>query len=298
MSSSLVRRAILLCAILAIPAAAFAQEAVLTGTVTDSTGAVLPGVTVRAVHEASGNSFEAVTDGRGIYRMSVRTGTYQINAQLTGFSPVTRRGVELLVGQNAVINLQMVPGSRGSGDGHRGIAAGQYGDVESGRQRRSAPGAGVAGGAAQLDGPRAAGSRQPHHVDELDCATDGPARRRHARVSAERRRPAGVVGIGRRQSAAVQPGLDFGVPVHRQPVRRNRRPLDGRTGERHHEVGHQQVLGAVPHQFPEQQLQRARIRSPSGCSRSAINNTAWRSAVRFSRTSCITSATSRTSSIR
>jgi hypothetical protein len=111
MSSSLVRRAILLCAILAIPAAASAQDAVLTGTLTDSTGAVLPGVTVRAVHEASGNSFEAVTDGRGIYRMSVRTGTYQINAQLTGFSPVTRRGVELLVGQNAVINLQMNPGA-------------------------------------------------------------------------------------------------------------------------------------------------------------------------------------------
>lgn len=83
---------------------------VLTGTLTDSIGAVLPGVTVRAVHEASGNSFEAVTDGRGVCRMAVRTGTYQINAQLTGFSSITRRGVELLVGQNADINLQMVPG--------------------------------------------------------------------------------------------------------------------------------------------------------------------------------------------
>ena len=35
---------------------AFAQDAVLTGTITDSTGAVLPGVTVTAVNEATGNN--------------------------------------------------------------------------------------------------------------------------------------------------------------------------------------------------------------------------------------------------
>ena len=46
-------------AILVLPVMASAQEAVLSGTVTDSTGAVLPGVTVRAVQQASGNSFEA-----------------------------------------------------------------------------------------------------------------------------------------------------------------------------------------------------------------------------------------------
>ena len=81
MGSSLVRRLIVLCAIFAMPAVAFAQEAVLTGTVTDSTGAVLPGVTVQAVHEASGNSFEAVTDARGAYRIPVRIGTYRITAR-------------------------------------------------------------------------------------------------------------------------------------------------------------------------------------------------------------------------
>ena len=67
MSSSVLRRlVIVLVTILAIPAVGFAQEAVLTGTVTDSTGGVLPGVTVRAVHEASGNTFEGVTDERGV----------------------------------------------------------------------------------------------------------------------------------------------------------------------------------------------------------------------------------------
>ena len=54
------------CAILLFPALLFAQEAVLTGTITDATGAVLPGVTVEATPESSGNTFEAVTDGRGV----------------------------------------------------------------------------------------------------------------------------------------------------------------------------------------------------------------------------------------
>ena len=70
--------------------AAAAQEATLSGTVTDSTGAVLPGVTVRAVHEATGNSFEAVTDERGGFRVAVRVGAYRLTAELSGFATVTR----------------------------------------------------------------------------------------------------------------------------------------------------------------------------------------------------------------
>ena len=109
MYSSVVRRLILLCAMLALPGMAFAQEAVLTGTITDSTDAVLPGVTVQAVHEASGNNYEAVTDARGVYRIPVRVGSYKITAELTGFGNVMRTGVELLVGQTITMNLQMAP---------------------------------------------------------------------------------------------------------------------------------------------------------------------------------------------
>ena len=64
-----VRPLLLLCAILLLPALVSAQEAVLTGTITDTTGGVLPGVTVQATHESSGNTFEAVTDGRGVFRI-------------------------------------------------------------------------------------------------------------------------------------------------------------------------------------------------------------------------------------
>ena len=46
----------------------------LSGTITDSTGGVLPGVTVTAMHAATGNTFVAVTDERGGFRMPVRVG--------------------------------------------------------------------------------------------------------------------------------------------------------------------------------------------------------------------------------
>ena len=87
----------------------YAQEAVLIGTIADSTGAVLPGVTVTAVHEATGNRFVAVTDERGAYRIPTRVGRYQVTAELQGFSTVTRGGLDLLVGQTVTVDLQMAP---------------------------------------------------------------------------------------------------------------------------------------------------------------------------------------------
>src|SRR4051812_8688040 len=56
-------RAMLAAAALVLGAAsAFAQQATITGTVTDTSGGVLPGVTVIIVHDETGNTFEAVTD--------------------------------------------------------------------------------------------------------------------------------------------------------------------------------------------------------------------------------------------
>ena len=109
MTSNALRSLIVIGAILALPVRGYAQEAVVSGTVTDATGGVLPGVTVTALHEASGNLFEAVTDARGAYRIPVRIGVYRVTAQLAGFATVTRTGLEVLVGQQAVVNLQMAP---------------------------------------------------------------------------------------------------------------------------------------------------------------------------------------------
>ena len=113
MIRAIVRRvvcpALLASALLVLPAAVYAQEATMSGTVTDTTGGVLPGVTVVAIHDASGNTFEAVTDERGTFRVPLRIGVYRVTATLTGFATVTRVGLEVQVGQQAVVNVQMSP---------------------------------------------------------------------------------------------------------------------------------------------------------------------------------------------
>src|SRR5262245_1099723 len=102
-------RVVLMFTLLAlVPVGAWAQEATLSGTVTDSTGGVLPGVAITATHTATGNTFVAVTDERGGYRLPVRVGMFKVDAELPGFGSVSRQ-IELLVGQTAVLNLQMAP---------------------------------------------------------------------------------------------------------------------------------------------------------------------------------------------
>jgi hypothetical protein len=94
---------------LALPAAVFAQEATISGTVKDSTSGVLPGVAVRAVHEATGTQFEGFTDERGNFRIPVRIGVYRITAELAGFATLQQMGLEVLVGQQLSLNLVMMP---------------------------------------------------------------------------------------------------------------------------------------------------------------------------------------------
>src|SRR5262245_28247852 len=106
--SSVVTRFAAIVVLLMWPAAGYAQEAVVSGSVTDATGAVLPGVSITALNEASGNTFQSVTDERGDFRVPVRIGTYKITAELSGFATATRN-IEMQVGQTVVVNLQMQP---------------------------------------------------------------------------------------------------------------------------------------------------------------------------------------------
>jgi carboxypeptidase family protein/TonB-dependent receptor-like protein len=98
-------------AMLTLPVAARAQEATLSGTVNDTQGGVLPGVTITATNEDSGNTFLAVTDGAGVFRMPLRIGSYRLTAELAGFGTLTRTGLQLQVGQQAAVTLQMAPAS-------------------------------------------------------------------------------------------------------------------------------------------------------------------------------------------
>jgi hypothetical protein len=87
---------------------AFAQEALITGVVSDETKATLPGATVTATQVDTGRMFNAVTDERGEYRLrGMPAGRYQLKAELSGFSTVVIEGIELLVGQNRDIPLNL-----------------------------------------------------------------------------------------------------------------------------------------------------------------------------------------------
>ena len=96
-----------------LPAAASAQDASIAGAVTDTTGGVLPGVTVVASSPALiEGSRTVVTDGAGAYRVvSLRPGTYSVTFTLPGFSTVVREGVELEGSFAAAVDVQLSVGS-------------------------------------------------------------------------------------------------------------------------------------------------------------------------------------------
>jgi hypothetical protein len=83
-------------AIALLPSAAFAQ-ATISGTVTDGTGAVIPGVTVEVTSPALIDKVRtSVTDDGGRYRVvDLPPGLYAISFSLTGFSRVVQEGVEI-----------------------------------------------------------------------------------------------------------------------------------------------------------------------------------------------------------
>lgn len=89
------------------------QAASISGVVRDTSGAVLPGVTVEAASPALIEKVRnIVSDGDGQYRIvDLRPGTYTVTFSLTGFSTYKREGVELTAGFNAAINGEMKVGS-------------------------------------------------------------------------------------------------------------------------------------------------------------------------------------------
>jgi hypothetical protein len=101
---------VLACLVL-LPTLAFAQASV-TGVVKDSSGAVLPGVTVEVASPVLiEKTRSAVTDGSGLYRiLDLRPGTYTVTFSLTGFSTVKREGIELTGSFIASINADMKVG--------------------------------------------------------------------------------------------------------------------------------------------------------------------------------------------
>jgi hypothetical protein len=94
--------------VLSLPATASAQ-ATIAGTVRDTSGAVLPGVTVEASSPALIEKVRsAVTDGNGQYQVvALRPGAYVVTFTLPGFSTVRREGLALTAATVATINAEL-----------------------------------------------------------------------------------------------------------------------------------------------------------------------------------------------
>ena len=84
----------------------FGQEfsATMSGVVHDANGGVVPGVSVTAKHTESGLTRTVITNETGTYRIpSLPVGAYEVIAELAGFKQQVRRGITLVVAQEAVV---------------------------------------------------------------------------------------------------------------------------------------------------------------------------------------------------
>jgi hypothetical protein len=89
-----------------VPVMAQEQRGAIEGVVKDSSGAVLPGVTVQA--KGNAGAFDSVTDENGLYRFpSLSPGRYQIVATLQGFNTATLADVNLSLGQTLRADVTM-----------------------------------------------------------------------------------------------------------------------------------------------------------------------------------------------
>src|SRR5438105_14699524 len=93
-------------------ASAWAQSSI-TVVVRDTTGAVLPGVTVEAASPALIEKVRIVTtDEQGEYKIvDLRPGTYTVTFTLVGFSSVRREGIELATGFTATVHGELKVGA-------------------------------------------------------------------------------------------------------------------------------------------------------------------------------------------
>jgi hypothetical protein len=100
--------AILVVVVAAARVGAQAVTGTILGTVTDGTGAVVPGATVTLTHTGTGLVRTAVSDIAGEYTVpSLPTGTYTVAAELSGFKTVTLTNIVLGVDQRVRIDLRL-----------------------------------------------------------------------------------------------------------------------------------------------------------------------------------------------
>lgn len=84
----------------------------ITGSVMDPSGAVIPSVHLAALREQTGQTFETTTNASGLYTLTLLPiGTYTITADAAGFRKLERRGVAVVSGETATVDLRMEVGA-------------------------------------------------------------------------------------------------------------------------------------------------------------------------------------------
>jgi len=104
-------RALLVWAFLAIgttPLSAQHPTASIVGTVQDASGASVPGATLSVKNIETGQARTVTADALGNYAaLSLPVGQYEIRAEKEGFTPLLRTGITLVVGEQAVVKMQL-----------------------------------------------------------------------------------------------------------------------------------------------------------------------------------------------
>src|SRR2546428_3072630 len=88
------------------------STATILGTVKDSTGALVPGVSITVKHTESGLTHGVVSSEHGAYNVPLLpVGAYEITTTMPGFKQAVRSGINLVVGQEAVVDLTLEVGA-------------------------------------------------------------------------------------------------------------------------------------------------------------------------------------------
>src|SRR5260370_2943877 len=99
------------CHSLLITAVAQSASATLSGTVEDTNGAVIPGVTITVTNNATGAQRQTTTNGEGYFVVPLLPPSrYQITAQNQGFTTVRSAEVVLNVGDQKALQIQSKAG--------------------------------------------------------------------------------------------------------------------------------------------------------------------------------------------
>jgi hypothetical protein len=110
---SILRACLFGLALLGIPELLQAQATTgsISGTVTDESGGVVPGVTITVKNPETGLERAEVTDADGRYRvLNLAPGNYTVTAQLSGFAPVTRENLTVAISKDVLADMQIKVG--------------------------------------------------------------------------------------------------------------------------------------------------------------------------------------------